>query len=54
MRQMFNQIHLCVVLVQGVYIIFMDQMPAFHVFRKIRSLRALRTYFSTQFVHSVR
>jgi len=50
---MFKQIRLCVVLVQGMYIIFIDQTPAFHVFRKIHSLLALRTYFNTQFVHSV-
>jgi len=53
MREMFNEIHLCVVSVQGIYIIFIDQMPAFHVFRKVHSLLALGTYFSTQFFHSV-
>ena len=41
---MFNEIHLCVLLVQGIYIIFIDQMPAFRVFRKVHSLLALRIY----------
>jgi len=50
---MLNQIRPCIVSVQGIYIIFLDQMPVFHVFRKVHSLLALGTYFSTQFVHSV-
>lgn len=32
------QIHLCAVLIQGISTIFTDQMPTFHVFRKVHSV----------------
>jgi hypothetical protein len=36
----FEQIHLYTVLVQGIRAIFIDQLPTFHVFRKLHSMLA--------------
>ena len=50
---MFNQINLYTVLIQGIHIIFTDQMSAFHVVRKVHSVLALRRYLNTQSFYSV-
>jgi hypothetical protein len=40
-KNVFKQIYLYIVLVQGISTIFTDQMPAFHVSRKVYHVLAL-------------
>jgi len=44
-RKFFKQIHPYIILVQGISIILIDQMPAYLVFKKVHSVEAKK--FST-------
>ena len=51
-RKFFKEIHLYTILMQGISIIFIDQMPAYFIFKTVRS--KLATIFSTVYHQSSR